>query len=57
MRETVQIPRDWIESVIRTLQGPLPAGRIGDVVFLLRDQLQDILDRPTRGHQQSGKEI
>jgi hypothetical protein len=43
----VAVRREWLESVIRTLQGDLPPGRIGDVVFLLRDQLQDILDRPS----------
>lgn len=44
--EKVSIDRSWLEHVVLVLQGELPSGRIGDVVFLLRDQLRDILDRP-----------
>lgn len=46
---TVSVRREWLEHVIKTLQGPLPSGHIGDCVFLLRDQLQDILDAPSPG--------
>lgn len=42
----VGVERAWLKHVIECLQGDLPRGRIGDVVFLLRDQLQDILDKP-----------
>lgn len=50
---TVSIRREWLEHVISVLQGDLPSGRIGDVVFLLRDQLRDILDRPAFARSQA----
>ncbi len=47
MNDKVLIRRSWLEDVVKSLQGPLPTGHIGDTVFLLRDQLRDILDRKT----------
>lgn len=44
--DCVSVNRGWIKHVIKCLSGPLPSGHIGDCVFLLRDQLQDILDKP-----------
>lgn len=43
--EFVSLRREWLENVILGLQGNLPSGRIGDNVFLLREQFRDILDR------------
>jgi hypothetical protein len=45
---TVPVRREWLEHVIKCLSGPLPSGQIGDNVFLLRDQLRSILDRPSQ---------
>jgi hypothetical protein len=42
--ERVSVTRYWLEKVLASLQGPLPSGHIGDVAFLLRDQVKDILD-------------
>jgi hypothetical protein len=44
--DTIPVKRWWLEHVRSCLQGKLPSGRIGDVVFLLREQIGDILARP-----------
>jgi hypothetical protein len=51
--EMVSISRQWLQGVIKSLHGGvLPQGHIGDTVFLLRGQLQDILDREGDGPSQ-----
>lgn len=39
----VPVKRWWLEHVAKCLEGDLPSGRIGDCVFLLRDQIKDML--------------
>ena len=46
LNETVPIRREWLRAVLRSLEGPLPSGHIGDSVFLLREMLRDIINRP-----------
>jgi hypothetical protein len=41
----VPVQRWWLQRTVECLGGPLPSGHIGDVVFLLRDQITDILAR------------
>lgn len=41
--EMIEVPRWWLKMTWACLQGPLPSGSIGDNVFLLRDQLHDLL--------------
>lgn len=43
MSENVAVPRWWLKQARDCLQGPLPSGQIGDCVFLLRDQIDDLL--------------
>lgn len=43
--ETIPVKVWWLKQVRDCLQGELPPGRIGDCVFLLRDQIDDILAR------------
>ena len=52
----VAVPRWWLERVRDCLGGALPAGRIGDAVFVLRDQIGDLLAAPP-GAQPSLREI
>ena len=44
--ERVSVSRTWLKMVRECLQGDLPRGRIGDAVFLLRDQIDDLLADP-----------
>ncbi len=50
--ETIQVPRWWLERTRECLQGDLPPGRIGDMVFLLRDIIGDLLE--TKGASPQG---
>ena len=43
MDDDIPVSAWWLRQVRDCLQGPLPSGRIGDVVFLLRDQIDDLL--------------
>lgn len=49
--EMVEVPRWWIVMTCACLQGDIPSGPIGDNVFLLRDQLKDIVDRHDKAAQ------
>lgn len=41
--DKILVSRWWLQHVQECLLGALPSGRIGDCVFLLRDQIGDIL--------------
>ncbi len=55
MNEMVPVPRWWLEQVRNVLQGELPSGRIGDCVFILREQINDLLTSAQPSTERAGK--